>query len=179
MIINEVFKSEQEQLLNSIENLATYKCIDNFFDYIRKDPEEDEEWYLTLEGTFITKLNKDVNGFIKEIAKDYYDKLSKEKVIEDLIKLLDEGSSSIDYCIDCGDGSYLIDDYCTEQEAYPLIKQFMLKTLNSIIKERNEKDKERRIKALINTIDYTSNSIEDNKKRLKEAQEELEKLRAE
>lgn len=179
MKIDEVFKNEQEDLLKAINNLPQYNCIDNFFDYIQKAPAKDPDNCYTLEGLFIKELSENVNQFIKDIAKDFYENKSKEKIIETLIDLLEEGSSSMDYCIECGDGSYLITDYYTEEEAYPLIKEFMLKTLNSIFKKRNENDRNKRIETLKNTINYSSKNIENSKKNLKKAQEELDKLLSE
>ena len=179
MKIKEVFKNEQEDLLKAINELPQYNCIDNFFDYLQKTPEKDQDNCYTLEGLFIKKLNEDINDFLKDIAKDFYKNKSKEEVIETLIATLEEGSPSMDYCLECGDGSYLIDDYCTEEEAYPLIKQFMLNTLNSIIKERNEKSKEKRIKILKNTINTLSSNIGISQQCLKEAQEELDNLLSE
>ena len=179
MIINEVFKKEKEDLLDSINNLAKYRCIDNFFEYINKNPQKDSNGNYTLEGLFIIKLLDNVDDFIKDIARNHYQTLSKEELIETVIAFIEEGVSSIETCLEVGDSAYLIDDYCTEEEAYPLIKQFMLDTLNSIIKERNEKSKERRIKTLKNTINTLSSNIGISQQCLKEAQEELDKLLSE
>lgn len=178
MIINEVFKNEQEELLDTINSLPKYGCIDNFFKYIYKNVQKDENGNYSLEGLFINKMFKDVDDFIKDIARDHYKALSKEDLVETVIAFLEEGVTSMD-CLEQEDLAFSLYDYCTEEEAYPLIKEFMLKTLISIIKERSKNDKEKRINELKNTVTTLSTNIGISQQCLKEAQEELDKLLSE
>lgn len=171
MIINEIFKDEGKLLRASIENLPVFNCIERLLEYTGDYTNED-----TLENEFRKLLDSNLTKFIVRITTKYYETKSKEEIIKDLIDNMCDGPSSIDYSLENGDGYYLIADYYTEIEAYPLIKEFMLETLNELINKTNQDMKERKIQIAKENLARAGRNMEAYTEEYKKYKKELEQL---
>lgn len=171
MLINDIFKNQKEEILKKIENLPVYNCINNFDKYLSQSPNDDFEY------KYINLLCRNREDLAKKVISKYYSKLSKDELLEELIKANIDAPYSFESYFENNELTDFFSNHNhNDADAHELIKEYMLNQYNNLIAELELPAKEEKRNIIIKSIENIEKAIKDNKKELIDLRSKLVEL---
>lgn len=175
MKINHVFINQAEVIKGRVEIMAVEGCIRNYFEYL--DVTGDDG----LEEEYVIRLKDRAKAFVKKLVLNIY----KDKTIEEVKEILFNTLWDWFYGYNEKPWDEVADDityHYSDKDLYEVIKKEMLDTLDELLEEKSQSEKQRIAKDIESQIRHKQNTYDDmdnNKARLsKEITEPKEKLKA-
>lgn len=136
MIIENIFRDKFQIIRNAIEQMPVENCLNNFTKYLlteRQGNQIDE-----FEKKYIELLREGGEEFVLGIYADYYNSLTKEELVKQLLNIEQNGRGCICDCVyDC-EFVWLLSGIITEEKAHEYIKNYMLNVLDKLYNEMNQ-----------------------------------------
>lgn len=171
MIINDIFKSKKEELLNGIENLPVHNCIHNFVKYLNEKPEDD------FERKYISILWDDLESIARTIIAKHYKDLSKEDLLAKLVQANIDAPYAFSSYEDNNEIDEFFDNYgYNDADAHSIIKEYMITQYTLLVEKSEATAKEERKNAILKSIATAEDTIERYQKNLVEYRNELVQL---
>lgn len=171
MEINNVFKNEKDELLERIENLPVFNCIQNFDKYLNTKADSD------FERRYITSLNNNIEDLGREILIKNYESLEKEELLKKLVLAHIDAPYSFMSYFENEEIPEFFDNYgYNDADAHSIIKKYMIDEYKKLVDTVEQTSKNQRRKAIEKLIEEAEQTLNRYEKNLIEYRNELVEL---
>lgn len=154
MKINHVFINQSEVIKGRVKVMSVEGCIKNYFEYL--DVAGDDG----LEKEYVIRLRYRAKAFVKKLVLNIYKDKTVEEVKETLFNTLWDGF----YGYGEKPWDKVVDDityHYSDKDLYEVIKKEMLDTLDELLEEKSQSEKQRIAKDIENQIRRKQNTYDD------------------
>ena len=172
MLIKEIIKENEVDIITDvIDQMPLECCVETFTSYIYKCS-ENKSSLGKLEAKFVNKMESNLHNLMADIwmqvvAERDKDEVIRELLIEGVYGYREEGlSEQLDW----------LDSNANSKDHFNLIRNFMYKCIDEVVKDENKDAKQKEQEALERRRKALKEDIERREEALNKAKKELEAI---